>query len=268
MDRPAAVGRARCPRVPARDPGDNDWALRTVMDAESAALEQYTELHLKPAILDQFGLPDIGYPLTDKALAGALSGGGELPFAEMLHGLQLKSQDGGADWRSMRGAMDRLAALLEPDDDRAALSAAGEDWWLEVAPVELGCRIVTIQRGDLLVAAVARRADGRLRVAAYQPLDGKAAGYLIGLGRTPHPVHGVCMRENNWEYALDCSAGAGNGYADERGEAYLSLWDHGLGVGRDGNRITVWADQADSAARPATRTVTELGVYHMLCESQ
>ena len=121
------------------------------------------------------------------------------------------------------------AELLAPDDARDVISAAGDHWWLEVGPVDLGGKLVTIQRGDALIAAITARDDGRLRVAVFRPLDAKGAEYLIGLGQVPHPEHGVCMRENNWEYALDCSAGNGNHYAAERGEAYLSYWEKGLG---------------------------------------
>lgn len=231
-------------------------------------MERDTELHLKPGILGHFGLPDIAYPLASEALNAALAGDGNLPFAEMLHALQRKSSEGGADWRSMEPAMDRLAVLLAPDDSRAILSAAGEDWWLEVGPVDLGSSVVTIQREGLLVAAAMPLADGRLRVAAYRPLDGKAAAYLIGLGCSPHPDHGVCMRENNWEYALDCAAANGNAYADDRGEAYLSCWDYGLGITKDGSETDAWKNQQGFPAHPAARVVVELGVHYMCANGE
>ena len=227
-------------------------------------MEGDPELRLNPETLDHYALPDIPYPLASEALNAALARDGDLPFAEMLHGLQRKSRDGGSDLRAMEPAMDRLAALLAPDDTRAILSAAGEDWWLEVGCVDLSAPVVTIQRAGLLIAAVTSLDDGRLRVAAYRPLDGKAAAYLIGLGCSPHPVHGVCMRENNWEYALDCAAGNGNSYADDRGEAYLAYWEHGLGITREGSEVVIWKDQSGTHARPAACVVKELGVYHML----
>ncbi len=43
------------------------------------------------------------------------------------------------------------------------------------------------------------------------------------------PVHGVAMRENNWEYLLDASGSTAHWYAAERGEAYLSRWDKAIG---------------------------------------
>jgi len=132
--------------------------------------------------------------------------------------------------------------------------------------VDLGDKLVTVQRGDDLIAAIAPRDDGRLRVAVFRPLDTKSAEYLTGLGQVPHPEHGVCMRENNWEYALDCSAGNSNHYASERGEAYLSYWEKGLGVSWDGTEVPEWRKQLNLVARPAAQVVVELGVHHSLSE--
>jgi hypothetical protein len=57
------------------------------------------------------------------------------------------------------------------------------------------------------------------------------------------------MRENNWEYALDSSAANGNFYAAQRGEAYLSYWEKGIGVSSDGTEIPEWRRQKDLRAR-------------------
>jgi hypothetical protein len=76
------------------------------------------------------------------------------------------------------------------------------------------------------------------------------------------------MRENNWEYALDCSAGNGNHYASERGEAYLSYWEKGLGISWDGTEVPEWRKQLNLVARPAAQVVVELGVHHSLSEEE
>jgi len=227
-------------------------------------MRNLVELHLKPATLERYGLPDMPYSVPAADLQTALLGDGELPLAVMLHGLQLRSGDGAAQWLQIEPAMNRLAELLAPDDTRESVSAAGDTWWLELGPVDLGSKLVTIQRGDVLVAAITARDDGRLRVAVFRPLDAKSAEYLVGLGQVPDPEHGVCMRENNWEYALDSSAGSGNHYAADRGEAYLSYWEKGLGVSWDGTELPEWRKQKDLVARPAARVATELGVYYTL----
>jgi hypothetical protein len=222
------------------------------------------ELHLKADILARYGLPDIAYPVAAEDLHAAISEDGELPLELLLFRLQQQSRAGDAPWQLLEPAMDRLAELLEPDDPRDMLSAAGDTWWLEVGPVDLSEKLVTVQRGDDLIAAIRPREDGRLRVAVYRPLDAKSAHYLIGLGLRPHPVHGVNMRENNWEYALDCAAGMGNVYAAERGEAYLSNWLYGLGTSSDGQSIGEWYAQRALKERPAGRAIAEIGVYWTL----
>ena len=94
--------------------------------------------------------------------------------------------------------MARLAELIAPADDRTLVTAAGPEWWIEIGPVDLTGPIVTIQRGDVLIAAMAAREDGRLRLAAYRPLDATSAQLIINLAVRPHPDDGtVCMRANN-----------------------------------------------------------------------
>ena len=222
------------------------------------------ELRLKPAALVQYNLPDILYPISLRSLDAVLRGDAELDFGQMLYQLQKRSRQGDADWHQFEPAMDRLAQLVAPDDPRPVLSATGENWWLEIGPVDLDGPIVTVQRGDLLIAAMTGTEEGRLRVASYRPLDGKSATYLLNLGLKPHPEHGVCMRPNNWEYALDSLAGSGNFYADERGEAYLSSWQSGLGNIADGSQDPHWFAMKDLASRAASLTVAELYIQYSL----
>jgi ADP-ribosylglycohydrolase len=224
-------------------------------------------IHLKSQTLARYGLPDIAYPLSGADLMAALTEQGELPLATMLHNLQEAARDGQAEWKLYEPAMSRLAQLLAPNDNQEVISAAGEDWWLEIGPVDLRARLVTIQRGEHLIAAISPRDDGRLRVAVFRPLDAKSAEYLTGLGRVPDPVHGVCMRENNWEYALDCSAGTGNAYAAMAGEAHLSYWEKGLGLSWDDTEVPQWRQQMNLSPRPASEALVDLGVHHSLTGS-
>lgn len=225
------------------------------------------ELRLKPASLARFNLPDILYPMSLESFDAALGDDAELDFGLMLYQLQVRSRDGDADWQLIEPAMDRLAQLVAPDDPGPVLSATGENWWLEVGPVDLDGPIVTVQRGDVLIAAMTATEEGRLRVASYRPLDGKSANYLLSMGQKPHPEHGVCMRANNWEYALDCSVGTGNYYAYERGEAYLSYWQSGIGLVADGTLDVHWRNMKELTSRPASATVSELGVQYSLADT-
>ena len=210
--------------------------------------------------------PTLVTPLTIEALQRAIGNQGELPHADMLFGLQLRSREGTADWQALEPALDRLAELVAPEDPREVIDVAGDTWWLEIGPVDLDQQIVTIQRKDLLVAAIRPREDGRLRIATYRPLDAKSAEYLLGLSLNPHPEHGVCMRDNNWEYALDCSAGTGNWYAFDRGEAHLSWWEHGIGISQDGDNQPHWRKMRNLIARRPAKVAIELGVRYSLRE--
>ena len=225
------------------------------------------ELRLKPATLVQYNLPDILYPMSLVSFDAALGGDAGLDFGQMLYQLQKCSRQGGADWQYLEPAMGRLAQLVAPEDPRPVLSATGENWWLEVGPVDLDGPIVTVQRGDLLIAAMAATEEGRLRVASYRPLDGKSANYLLSLGLKPYLEHGVCMRANNCEYALDCSAGSGNFYAAELGEAYLSYWQNGIGNIADGSQDLHWLAMKDLTSWPASLTVAELGIQYSLADT-
>ncbi len=121
--------------------------------------------------------------------------------------------------------------------------------------------LVTIQKNDHLVAAIARRSDGRLRVSVFELLDEKAATILTALSLNPHPVHGVAMRKNNWDYAMDSSAGIGQAYAAERGESYTSFWEKGIGVFLDGSVSELYRPYKDLVARPPREVAAELLSY-------
>jgi len=230
-----------------------------------APMEGFVELRFKADSLAALKLPDMGYPIRSGALGGALDHQGDLPFAEMLFGLQEKgAAPGPCDWRSLEPAIERLAALIAPDDPRHVIDVAGDTWWLEIGPVDLDGPIVMIQRDDTLVAAICPRPDGRLRIACYRPLDAKSARYLFNLSLNPHPQHGVCMRENNWEYARDASAGSGNWYAHDRGEAHLSYWEAGIGRMQDGSINEPWRRMKDLQSRNPAHIAMELGVRYAL----
>ena len=224
------------------------------------------EVRLKPWSLSKYNLPDILYPMSVDTFEAIISGDGDWPFASMLFHLQQRSGEGDADWRELEPAMDRLAQILSPDDPRPVLTAEGDDWWVELGPVDLRSKIVTIQRGESLIAAISPLTNGRLRVSTFRPLDAKSARYIMQGAYKSHPDHGVYMGENNWEYALDCSAGNGNFYAFERGESYLSYWEHGIGLIADRTIDHHWFAMRHLTARSHSFGIAELGINYMYAE--
>jgi hypothetical protein len=224
----------------------------------------FADLQLKPDVLARYALPDLLYPVPADELDALAGCKDDLPLSVLLYGLQQSAGDGNSHWKELEAAMRRLAELLAPADDRTVVIAAGADWWLEIGPVDLNQKVVTVQRGNDLVAAMTPREDGRLRVSAFRPLDAKSAGYLIALSQVPDPEHGVAMRDNNWEYALDGSAANGNNYAADRGEAYLSYWEKGIGFSWDGTEVSKWRSQAKLVPRRPAAVAVELGVHNTL----
>lgn len=226
-------------------------------------MQKLAEIRLQPEVLAQYELPDLPYPIYAADAASALGHPAHPWLAAMLHGLQQESA-ASADWQALDPAKDRLAQLLTAGEWGGLAISEGESWWLELGPVDLGGTLVTIQRAGQLIAAMESREDGRLRVAVFRPLDVASAAKLIALGQRPHPEHGVCMREDNWEYALDCAAANGNAYAAEQGEAYLSYWASGLGLSSNADPVGEWFRQRTQIARPAARVATELRVHYSL----
>ena len=140
------------------------------------------ELHPQADALGVLGLPAIPYPVALPVFQAAVANDGELPLADMLHGLQLRAAHG-ADWQRLEAAMERLSELIAGDDARPLITARGEDWWIEIGPVDAAAECISMRRGDSLLALLANRGDGRLRLAAFRPLDGSAIATLLALSR-------------------------------------------------------------------------------------
>lgn len=224
-------------------------------------------LHLNPTALGCYRLPDIAYPISSQALEAFNREDISVSFADMLHFLQTQSAQGHVDWRASEVARSRLAELLAPPDERAIVTAAALEWWLEIGQVDLQQPVITIQREDALISAMQSRMNGTLRVATYRPLDAVSARLLINLALRAHTTHGtVCMRADNWEYALDCAAGTGQTYAAYRKEAYLTYWPGGIGRYATGEVDAHWSQMDNAEFRPPAHVAIELGVEHAFGE--
>lgn len=228
-------------------------------------MDEFITIKLNESFLEQYDLPDILYPIPTSRFEKIVESG-ELPFNLILYFLQ---EYGGSlsEWQSIEPAIHKLTILIAPSENHSYVNVNGDNWFIVCREVDLAQEIVTIQRGDHLIAAIRPLPDGRLVCSAYRPLDAKSAEYLIALSALPHPDHGVCMRENNWEYALDCSAGMGNMYASERGEAYLSYWQYGLGISSDKNVMEDWYNQRSLIAVNPKYTAVQIGIYYECSEN-
>ena len=99
-------------------------------------MNKWTEIQFNKETLARYELPDIPYPISVTDLNRSLKDGGELPLDILLHSLQIYNQEGCRDWQQSEPAMERLSILMAPDDHRAVISTAGDEWWIEVGPVE------------------------------------------------------------------------------------------------------------------------------------
>ena len=91
-------------------------------------MPNWSELHLTPQALQQYGLPDIAYPIRPQSLQQAMANQSNLPLAELLFGLQERCRDGDADWQKLELVIDQLARQVAPDDGRETVTAAGDNW--------------------------------------------------------------------------------------------------------------------------------------------
>ncbi|MGY1457076.1 MULTISPECIES: hypothetical protein [unclassified Luteimonas] len=222
-------------------------------------MQSMIELHPKPDALHGLGLPAIPYPVALPAFQAAVANDGELPLADMLHGLQLRAAAPAADWQRMAPAMARLAELLAPEGTPGIVTAGGGTW-LEIGPIDLGADVVTLQRGELLLAAITPRDDGRLRLAAYRPLDGHALRMLLALPR-PSTSPGSADQRGHWERAQDAAAGDGPRQAGNEGLSYLAHWTRGLGIADDGRELPEWRSQTELPARESGCVAAEIDTF-------
>lgn len=215
-------------------------------------MHQLIELHPKAHALDVLGLPAIPYPVALPVFQAAVANDGELPLADMLRGLQVRAS-ATTTWERLEPAMAQLAELLAPDDARDTAIARGDDWSLEIGPVDPDGELIAVQRGESLLAAIADRGDGRLRVAAWRPLDALTIGLLVELGAMP----------GNWARAQEAAAAHARQAMDGH-QAHLSHWRRGIGISDDGGSLPELRRQAALPTRRAACVAAEIDTWSTL----
>lgn len=225
-------------------------------------MSDYIKIKWSSETLARIGMLDMEYPVPMKDFERFVAGD-EFQLDLIHYWLQDYSAHSPNEWLACEAAMLRLSELIAPPEKSPKnISIAGDNWSFLIGHVDLTQEIVTIQRGDYLLAGIQNAGDGRLMVSAYRPLDTKSAGYLTEFALNPAPDGTVCMRSNNWEYALACSAGTGNRYAAERGEPYLSYWEFGLGVCLDGSKVDGWHFQRDMEPIEPKYVAMQVGICY------
>jgi hypothetical protein len=95
------------------------------------------------------------------------------------------------------------------------------------------------------------------------PLCGRAIGLLTALAVRPAADGTVNMRENNWELALDASAGMGQSYAADRRIVYLSRWEFGIGISANGSEIPEWINERDCTPDRLYRVAAQIDIHEV-----
>lgn len=219
------------------------------------------ELHPAADALDVLGLPAIPYPVALPVFQAAVANDGELPLADMLHGLQLRAAHG-ADWQRLEPAMARLSELIAGEDARARVEARGEDWQLELGLLDRAKEAVALQRGGCLLAVLASRGDGGLRVTAFRPLDGSALALLLDLARMPDDGEGGFGNTRGaWARARAAALATPQPPADDL-TPFLVHLPHGTRFD-DASTLAGDGDEALAARRPAC-VAAELATWDAL----
>lgn len=211
-------------------------------------MQDFVPFHFRSEVLGEFSLPQIDYPVPAEFVPKLAAAEGEIPLDMLLYWMQLQTASPGMDWLDMEAAMQQLVQLLTPHLGYAPAIFETEAWGLEFSAVPLDEEIVILERDGYLLAALRPDANGRLVAASYRPLDAQSLRLLMQLSARPHPLHGVAMRPNNWEYVLDSAVAVDNFYASDRDEPHLSHFSFGVS-----------GDEA-TATTPA-RTATQFRVF-------
>ena len=227
--------------------------------------QDFSLFEFKKSALADLGLEEIRYPIPHRELPEIISSN-DVPYHMLLLWLQLYSSVSPEDWEELERAMSALTSLIGGDARQSTANVAGDSWKFVASPADLKKEVVTIQRKQLLVAAISGSDQGGLIVSHYRPLDAKSIRYLLGLARLPYHDGTVSMRPNNFEYAKDCSAGMGNTYAFTRGEAHLSYWEFGVGLDREENPVDGWIDQRQLEPKSADSLAVEVGIFYQYAD--
>jgi hypothetical protein len=218
--------------------------------------------------LAEVGLSAHEFPVPSSAFAEFVENDGQVLYADLLYWFQRYAALDRDDWQVHENALKGLIQLIAPEDDRETIEVKGEDQWaLDIGPVDLSETIITIQRNHLLLCAIRSDPNGRLIASPRRPLDSRSLLMIISASMVPGPDGRVAMRPNNWEYLLDQTASNGQFYAFERGDAYLSFWEHGLGICHDGEADEDWMAQRETPPLLPSHVATQLGVHYSLDEA-
>jgi hypothetical protein len=225
------------------------------------------EIHLKEDQLERYGLPNIGYPVQIELVESLLFDGAKLDLGLLLYFIQKDCSQHPDKWPNYEPAMLRLIEMNSANGDHELISLEGANWLFHAGDVDLTGKTVTIHRREDLIAAMRPHDDGALVLSVCHPLDADSIAKILILSKKPHPEYGVCMRENNWEYALDASAQNTSALYGHPGAAYLSYWESGVGIEPDGTESSFFS-QRELKPLPSPQVAVQIGTFYENCTEE
>jgi hypothetical protein len=140
--------------------------------------EDFSFFELKKDVLKELGLEEIQYPVPYAELPEIISSH-DVPYHMLLLWLQLYSSVSPDDWKDLEDAMSALTALIGGDSRQSTANVTGDTWKFVASLADMTKEVVTIQRNELLVAAISSSDQGGLIISHYRPFDAKSIRYLL-----------------------------------------------------------------------------------------
>ena len=221
----------------------------------------YTKIRWKPDKLKEMGLPDCDYPIPADLLPELIRSGKMILPEYLLCWMQEYSSTLSIGWEKLEPAMSALIETLASDDNKMKSSVEGDTWALKLEPVDLTQKIVTIQRGGRVLAALNPLEDESLRLSIYSPLDADSlkriyimADKKISMGY-----------ETNWEVAVVFGRKFYQSViSNDAGKSYTVTWDYGLGFDCNKEKDEDYFQQLNITPVRAAVAAIQLGVYYEL----
>ena len=223
----------------------------------------FTKMRWKPEKLKEMGLPNCDYPIPSDLLPEVITSGKMILPEYLLCWLQEYSSTLSEGWEELEPAMSALLEILASDDSKMESTVEGDDWALQLGPVDLTKKIVTIQRGGRVLAALSPLEDERLRLSIYAPLDADSLRKIYIMSAKE-----LCMSyHSNWEVAFTL----GNKFyqssiRNDAGKSYTSTWEYGLGLDSNQEKREDYFQQRNITPARAAVAATQLGVCYELGE--
>lgn len=194
--------------------------------------DEFVELHLKPAVLAERGLPDGAYPIRRETLESLIASGGDVQIHDMLRGLM--------DWLDETDEPEQATDLIReilrvhfPDNGERKASCTFQSEYghlhrFLIGKVDPSAPVIAWQRRQwlMMVAAPSTAEPGRLLVAAPRAISRRTAQSVVNLSC---PIY-MGEPTDSFAMAVASSRGTSSVYSWERGQTTLIGWEYGLGA--------------------------------------